>query len=334
MRAVEAGQQALGIATALADRGLLVVASLALARAYEASGDYRRAVALLHQCIQADDGRQRFDRLGVDHLPAVVARASLAGCRAELGQFDEASAVANEAVQMAEAAGQGWSLIVAHSQAGHVALLRGRLDVAIAALTRSLEGCETWRIPLLRYNSGWCLGRASALAGRSAEAVPLLERTARQAASNLHWSRPNCLVALGEAHLLAGHPEAARGPADEGLQLSREQGARGSEAWALRLLAEIAAHADPPEVEGAESYYRQALALAEELGMRPLAAHCHLGLGTLYQRSGRPEQAQAELTTAAEAYRAMEMTFWQETAETAQAGTAVPSTTGNPTARP
>ena len=61
----------------------------------------------------------------------------------------------------------------------------------------------------------------------------------------------------------------------------------------------------------------QALALAEEMGMRPLVAYCHFGLGTLYQRVGRNEQAQAELATAAEMYRAMEMTFWLETVEAA-----------------
>jgi hypothetical protein len=64
-------------------------------------------------------------------------------------------------------------------------------------------------------------------------------------------------------------------------------------------------------------YYGQALALAGELGMRPLVAHCHLGLGTLYQKIRRDEQAQAELTTAIELYRAMEMTYWLEKAETA-----------------
>ena len=61
----------------------------------------------------------------------------------------------------------------------------------------------------------------------------------------------------------------------------------------------------------------QALALAEELGMRPLVANCHLGLGTLYRKVGRGEQAGAELATAAELYRAMEMTFRLEKAEAA-----------------
>ena len=87
-----------------------------------------------------------------------------------------------------------------------------------------------------------------------------------------------------------------------------------------RLLGEIAAHADPPSAEQAESYYRQALALADELGMRPLVAHCHLGLGTLYRKIGRHDEAHAELATAAEMYRAMDMTFWLAKAEAALAG--------------
>src|SRR5204863_228447 len=82
---------------------------------------------------------------------------------------------------------------------------------------------------------------------------------------------------------------------------------------------QIAVHADPPEVEQADRYYGQALALAEELGMRPLVAHCHLGFGTLYQRAGRLGEAQAELSAAAELYRMMEMTFWLEKAEAALA---------------
>src|SRR5262249_38763998 len=93
----------------------------------------------------------------------------------------------------------------------------------------------------------------------------------------------------------------------------------GYEAWAWRLRGEIAAHADPCPVDQAESYYRQALALSEELGMRPLVAHCHLGLGSLYQRGGRPDEARAELSTAIELYRAMEMTYWLARAEAALA---------------
>ena len=64
-----------------------------------------------------------------------------------------------------------------------------------------------------------------------------------------------------------------------------------------------------------EAHYRQALALAEPRGMRPLVAHCHLGLGKLYRRTGKREQAQEHLTTATTMYREMDMRFWLEQAE-------------------
>ncbi len=89
----------------------------------------------------------------------------------------------------------------------------------------------------------------------------------------------------------------------------------GRPRYALRLLGEIAARREPPEVGSAEDYYRQALALAEPRGMRPLIAHCHLGLGKLYRRTGNREQASEHLTTATTMYREMDMRFWLEKAE-------------------
>jgi tetratricopeptide (TPR) repeat protein len=129
---------------------------------------------------------------------------------------------------------------------------------------------------------------------------------------------------LGEAYLLAGRMEEAVQLAGRALDLARDHKERGSQAWALRLLGEIAAHQDPTEIEPAAHHYRQAFALAEELGMRPLQAHCHLGLGTLYAKAGQREQARAELSTAIEMYRAMEMTFWLPQVEAALAQVVAP----------
>src|SRR5262249_59031494 len=113
-----------------------------------------------------------------------------------------------------------------------------------------------------------------------------------------------------EAQILAGRLEEAHALAEDILALTREHQERGNEAYALRLLGEIAAHRAPPDVDEAAAHYRQALTLAEELGMRPLQAHCHRGLGTLYAKTGQQEQARAALSTAMEMYRGMEMTLW------------------------
>jgi tetratricopeptide (TPR) repeat protein len=120
---------------------------------------------------------------------------------------------------------------------------------------------------------------------------------------------------LGEACLVAGRLEEARALAERVLPFTRERGQRGLEAWALRLLGETASHLDPPDIKTAEGHYRQAFALADELGMRPLVAHCHLGLGKLLRRTGDPATAQEHLATAATMYREMDMAFWREKAE-------------------
>ncbi len=121
--------------------------------------------------------------------------------------------------------------------------------------------------------------------------------------------------ALGGAYLLDGRLADATRIAQEGLATARQRGERGVEGHVLRFLGDIAAHPDRVEVDTAEAHYRQALALADELGMRPLVAHCHLGLGKLCRRTGKREQAQEHLTTATTMYREMDMPFWLAQAE-------------------
>jgi tetratricopeptide (TPR) repeat protein len=120
---------------------------------------------------------------------------------------------------------------------------------------------------------------------------------------------------LSEAYLLAGRREEAMQLAGRALALSLERNLRGERAWTLRLLGEIATQRDPRDVEPAEIHYCQALALAEELGMRPLQAHYHRDLGPLYAHAGRRAQARAALAATIALYRAMDMTFWLPQAE-------------------
>ena len=120
-----------------------------------------------------------------------------------------------------------------------------------------------------------------------------------------------------EAYLLAGRRDEAIQLAGRALELARRQDELGNQGWVFRLLGEIAAQRNPSEVGQAEDHYRQAIASADELGMRPLQAHCHLGLGTLYAKIRRRAEARVELSAAIELYRAMDMTFWLPRAEAA-----------------
>ena len=124
-------------------------------------------------------------------------------------------------------------------------------------------------------------------------------------------------IPLGEVALATGQIEEAAQLGGHALDLARKHKQRGHEVYALRLLGEVAARRDPSDGQEAEAYYRSAMALADELGMRPLIAHCHLGLGKLYRRTGTREQAQEHLTTATTMYREMGMQFWLDQAEAA-----------------
>src|SRR5262249_1492074 len=148
-------------------------------------------------------------------------------------------------------------------------------------------------------------------------ALPLLEQTSERMTSigyadGLHAA----LGALGEGYLLAGRLAEARSTARRMLERACAGGRRYSEAEALRILADVHARLNTVEAGQAEELYRTALGIAEQLGTRPLAARCHLGLGKLYRRTGKRDQAHEHLTTATVMYREMGMRFWLEQAGT------------------
>jgi predicted ATPase/class 3 adenylate cyclase len=312
-RAAEAGQRALTIGGASGDFGLQVSAHFFLGQLAHWSSDYQRAKAHLRWNIDAlteDRVRERFGQSG---LPAVLSRSLLAWGMTELGEFTEAAAYADEAVQIAEFVGQPYSLLMAYLILGYLHLAKGEAERALPPLQRALALYETWNLAFFFHWIAQGLGLAYARGGRHDEAMPLLERAIARLPALLRSQRAPLHTTLGEVYLLAGRPDAADEEARRALAVAQECRTRGSQAWALRLLGEVAARRDLPE--HAEGHYRDALALANELEMRPLVAHCHLGLGKLYRRTDRREQAREHLTTAATMYRDMGMAYWLQKAE-------------------
>jgi class 3 adenylate cyclase/tetratricopeptide (TPR) repeat protein len=313
-------QRALALATAGEDVVLPELANFYLGTAYWGQGDYRRAIDCLGQTVAAFDGARRCERFGIAILPAVAARAFLAGCHAELGTFAEGIALGEEGIRIAEAVDHPTSLMFASWGGGLLVFRHGDLPRAFPLLERAVGICHDADLPAYFPAAAAALGAAYTLGGRIAEAVPLLTQALEQAtAMDMIVAQALCRLALGEAQVLAGRLEDAHAVAEGALAHARAYQERGDEAYALRLLGDIAARREPPEAIQATAHYQQALALAEELGMRPLQAHCHRGLGTLYAATGQQEQARAELATAIAMYRAMEMTFWLPQTEAALA---------------
>jgi tetratricopeptide (TPR) repeat protein len=319
-QAIATAQRALALAAAGGDVVLHAVANQRLGFAYQAQGDYRQAIDCFEQAVASLDEARRFERFGQAILPSVNQRAYLAVCHAELGTFAEGSVLGDEGLQIAEVVDHPDSLMRASWGVGLLSLRQGDLHRALPLLERAMGLCHAADLPGYFPSIAWALGAAYTLAERVADAVPLLTQVMEQTvATEMADYQTLCSLSLGEAQVLAGRLEEAQALAERALALARAHQERGNQAYALRLLGEIAMRRDPSGVASTEAHYQQALALADELGMRPLQAHCHRGLGTLYAQTGRQEQARAELAAALALYRDMDMTFWLPETETALA---------------
>ena len=314
-RTLEMGQRVLALATGLNDGSLQIQAEFSLGLLAQTMGDYRQGADRLSWVVEALQGDWLYQRAAGSALTSVFSRERLAWCLAELGEFTEATARGEEAVRIASEVDHRYSLVLAYRSLGLVSLRRGDVRQAIPPLERAVELCRAIPVPSFLDVSAGHLGCAYALSGRLPEGVALMEEALADSAATGTTNHPLLLAYLGGAHLLAGRRDDALGVARCALDLAHRQKERGNEAWVLRLLGEIAAHADSPDLESAETHYSQALARSDELGMRPLGAHCHLGLGKLHRRSGKRAKAQEHLTTATTMYREMGMTFWLEQAE-------------------
>ena len=312
--AIAAGQQALALAAALGDSTLQGQASLPLGQAYYAIGDFGRAAELLRQNVEAaaqQSGTPRTDR-------QIQARAWLTRTLGALGAFAEGRRYGEEALRLATLEGRGQEPIVVHGCLGLLYLAQGDLEHAVRVLDQGLALCRASGNRIWLALIAAALGYAAALQGRLAEGRALLEEGISESIrTGVRFNHARWVAWLSEVCRLAGRGEEAGQHARQALDLARQYKERAAEALALHQLGAAQAHADPPDTTQAEAHYQQALALAEELGMRPLQSHCHLGLGTLYVKTGQREQARTELSTAIELYRDMDMTFWLPQAEVA-----------------
>jgi len=313
-RALENGQRADAIATALGDFALRLETDLRLGQVYHALGQYRRAAAVLERTVASLEGEQLYERFGLPLVFSVGCLSWLIRSLTELGAYADGARHGESAVRIAETARHPFTLTVAYWSLGHLYLRQGDLPPAIAMLDKGLGLSRTWTIAVWVPRLSSALGSALALSGRLGEALPLLEEAVDRSNALRTGDHAVSLMALGEGYLLAGrHADAARAAA-EALATARARGERGYEAWAQRLLGEIATHGAAADPRGAETGFRDGLALAEELGMRPLAAHCRLGIARAARALGRKEDADAQLTAAATIYRELDMPLWRSRA--------------------
>jgi class 3 adenylate cyclase/tetratricopeptide (TPR) repeat protein len=314
-RAIETADGARAIADAVGDLGLRVVANFFLGMALWFAGDVRRAADAARTAVALVKDAPLGERFGLAGLPAVFAIFGLAVNLADLGEFAEAIAAGEEGLRIAQSAGHPYSEVQARYGLGYAHLRHGDFAAAIRVLEQGVALCRAMEhrffLPLLAA----FLGSAYLWSGRATDAVPLLEEGVEATtAMRILGFRSLLSPFLAEAYLLLGRLAEAREQAEQAVALARAHQERGLGAWGLKLLGDVHAH-EPAQTEQAGDTYRQALALATELSMRPLVAHCHLGLGKLHARTGERVEARQHLDTATTLYREMEMTYWLEQAE-------------------
>ena len=313
----ELDSRALTIATSLGRLDLQVCTSIGLGRVYYAQGDYRRAIERMRWVAGAIKDAPVDEPYGRSRLRSSVAcRAWLALCLAGTGDFAEALAWGDEAVQIAEAVGNPHERVWAGYCLSRVYLARGDGGRAFPVLVKAKPLCEG-RIPLYWPRVVASLGRALTMAGDLDAALPLLRQAAGEVqAIKLLFGHPLILVWTAAAHLEVGQVAEAEEYASAALRFARRNGGRADEAWALHALGEIAARWEPPETARGLEHSSRALALAQELRHGAPPGALPLSLGALRHRAAQAVEARGELSTAVEMLARMEMLYWLGPAQT------------------
>jgi tetratricopeptide (TPR) repeat protein len=315
--ALASGTRAMEIAGRLGDLRLRILTTGLFESVHYLRGEYERVVELATDNLASLPADWVYEYFGLTAPPSVYDRHWLVIGLAQLGRFAEAADHEAEAIRLAESIHHPFTIGVAHFAAGTLHLLEGDWPAARSLIEHGTSALRTGKgvllLPRMVASSAWVLaqlGEASEALNRLREGEQLLEGFgARGIVGQRGWAYHS----LGRACLLLDELDEARRLGDRAVEFSPRH--PGFAAHALHLLGDIAAHPDRFDAESGEGHYRQALALAEPRGMRPLVAHCRLGLGKLYRRTDEREQAQEHLTTAVSMYREMDMRFWLEQAE-------------------
>jgi class 3 adenylate cyclase/tetratricopeptide (TPR) repeat protein len=313
--AIAYGERCLAIGEAGQDVALQALARGYMGYSYHAQGRYRDAEAVLMQNVERLEEVRARDGGPQTTVSYASSTGWLAFALAELGEFDLASSYAEIGQRAAEADRHAYAQAIAWTLSGLVALRRGHMDKALHLLERSLEACREKQLTVWLPLPSTLLGLTRARVGRPEDGLPLLEDGVRLSdelgvkAYLASWT-----VNLAGGLLAAGQPERAREVAQRALDLALTHKERGHQAYALRLLGEIAARAEVPDLGIAEKDLTQARTLAEELGMRPLLGRILLSLGEVYRLAGNPAKAETHIFRAIKLFREMDMRHWLEEA--------------------
>ena len=309
--ALVTGARALEFASRLGDPRLRIVTISALEQACHYRGEYVRVAESAPRDLTALPADWSHEFFGMAVPASVFVRAWLIMSLAELGRFVEAYKYVEEAIQIAEPTQHAHTIGWAHLAAAMLHLVKGNWAKALSRIEPWISmfrtGNVVMHLPWAIASFAWALaeiGEGSEALIRVHEAEELLDQ---QAAMGIVGHCGWAYHSVGRACLLLGQFDEARRLGHRSVELSR--GHPGFMAYALRLLGDLVTCSDQLAAESGVAYYQQALSLAELHRMRPLVARCHLGMGQLYLRTDKSNDAREHLTTAIRMHREMDLEF-------------------------
>jgi tetratricopeptide (TPR) repeat protein len=314
--ALGTGTRALEFAARLGDLKLSIQATSYLAQVHMLRAEYPRAIELATDNLAKLPADWVHEFFGLPTPASVYNRGWLATSFTQLGRFAEAAQCGAEMLQLAESMQHMFTVGSAHQFMAASYLLRGDWARARPLIEQAIAVFRTRNIAILLpgaiATSAWVLaqlGEAREALTRLQESDELLER---QAARGMISQLSGNYTSLARAGLVLDRLDDARRLVDRAVEFA--SGQHGVMAHAIHLRGDVATHSNCFDAEVGEAHYRQALALAEPRGMRPVVAHCHLGLSKVFRRVGKQERADEHFATATMLYREMGMAFWLEQA--------------------
>jgi class 3 adenylate cyclase/tetratricopeptide (TPR) repeat protein len=305
---IECGVRARNIARDIGDGALEASATVYLGQAYMWRGDFQQAIAVLEANLAWIDGPTRHERIGTTGTGSVLWLGMLAASHGRLGNFATATDAAQKACLIADEVRRPADIALAYWWAGFVWSHKGDVPVALQYLEHGFNVCRASQINFLIPILSTSLGYTYALAGRTGEGIPLLERAlAFNRAAKFTYGEAWSSVYLGFAKLLDNRYEGMLDHTRSVLELVRKHKYRAIEVDALLLMGDVHRSPAAPAREEAERYYLQACDLCVELGLRPELARCQVALGQLLMETGRRAEAERLFGTATQLYRSMGM---------------------------
>ncbi len=291
------GTRCLELAEVSQDGTVQALARQYMGQSYHVRGEYVRAERELERNVATPDRDGNLTSY-------ISSRAWLAFSLSERGEFEAAEDHARAAQQAAEASNHVYNQLIALTFRGLVAVRRGDVARAVLPLQRSFAICRNRGLSVWQPVSSSLLGLALVRLGDAQHGLRLLEdgvSLSKQLGVKAYLSAWTGNLAQGQ--LAAGQREIAQTTAQEALELAREAGERGHEAYALWLLAGI--HPSPER-------YEKALRIANELGMHPLAAQTRLDLGHALIGAGEHVRGEEQIALARLLFSQMQMQPWKD----------------------